>query len=332
MSPASYAPADTPPHALVRGIEPGVCTVCHHLVREGGRDPVHSLPGVCERCAGVTEPGSTLCGSCLVALAEARAAAQLERLAAFKPPPPAVPGSDWDLPDNPRSRSEPDMSPEAVAARAERKRLHAEAVAYVADYHGTWGLPLDIRANPKWGTKYLRLSEAQVDALIRGRDRDREREAAAADDPRQLAARAFLVAQSMYRAGFEADMVTRARAGVRLSEGQLAAVERWQARESSPIVEGMYRTATGDIFKVQRAVHGSRQLYAKHLIVSEGQSRGEFEYEPGALGKLSATDRMTVEEAAEFGKLYGWCCVCGRQLTDEQSIAAGIGPVCASRV
>lgn len=98
-----------------------------------------------------------------------------------------------------------------------------------------------------------------------------------------------------------------------------------------PVTEdGMYRMADGTIAKVQIAVNGSGNLYAKRLIVSD--DHGSFEYEPGLIRKLSADDRMTVEQAAEFGKLYGWCCVCGRTLTDEKSIAAGIGPVCGGRI
>jgi hypothetical protein len=48
--------------------------------------------------------------------------------------------------------------------------------------------------------------------------------------------------------------------------------------------------------------------------------------------KLTSADRMTLEDAKEFGALYGTCCVCGRLLTNEVSIEAGIGPVCGKRV
>lgn len=92
-----------------------------------------------------------------------------------------------------------------------------------------------------------------------------------------------------------------------------------------PLVgEGMYRV-NGVIYKVQRAVHGSGHLYAKRL---EGE---RFEYAPGALNSLSPEDKMTLEECKEYGALYGVCCVCGRTLTNEQSIADGIGPICAGK-
>jgi hypothetical protein len=47
--------------------------------------------------------------------------------------------------------------------------------------------------------------------------------------------------------------------------------------------------------------------------------------------KLSDETLMTLEDAKEFGRLYGMCCQCGATLTDEKSIEAGIGPVCAGK-
>ncbi len=92
--------------------------------------------------------------------------------------------------------------------------------------------------------------------------------------------------------------------------------------------EGIYRMDE-DIYKVQVAHHGSGHLYAKRLVHAEG--RGHFMREPGALGKLWPHHMLTISEAAQFGRLYGFCVKCGRILTDEGSIAAGIGPVCANK-
>lgn len=36
-----------------------------------------------------------------------------------------------------------------------------------------------------------------------------------------------------------------------------------------------------------------------------------------------------LEAAKAFGREYGRCCVCNRELSDPDSIAAGIGPICA---
>ena len=98
----------------------------------------------------------------------------------------------------------------------------------------------------------------------------------------------------------------------------------------SQLEAGMY-LKDGAIYKVQRAVHGSGNMYAK-LLVNHGVGvKATFEYAQGAVRKLTAADRMSLEQAKEFGAIYGVCCVCGATLTDEVSIEAGIGPVCAKR-
>lgn len=108
---------------------------------------------------------------------------------------------------------------------------------------------------------------------------------------------------------------------------------------TATVTEGMYRDpATGDIFKVQAAVHGSGQLYAKKLVaLEEPRVKGkktyshEFAYVAGLIGRIRPEWKMSKEEAQEWGRLYGSCCKCGAVLTDEQSIANGIGPVCGGR-
>jgi len=95
------------------------------------------------------------------------------------------------------------------------------------------------------------------------------------------------------------------------------------------LTHGMYRK-DGTIFKVQIAVHGSGRLYAKRLVLNS-DGGVHFEYAAGAVRMLTIQDRMSIEDAKAFGVLYGTCCVCGRTLTDEVSIANGIGPVCAKR-
>ena len=115
-------------------------------------------------------------------------------------------------------------------------------------------------------------------------------------------------------------------------EAHLLALPCKQAERKAPaaapaaeVTEGIYRTAAGKVFKVQKAVHGSGKLYAKELI------DGSFVYAPGAIRKLRVEDKMTLAEAQEYGRLYGVCIVCGRTLTDESSIEAGIGPTCVKK-
>lgn len=95
--------------------------------------------------------------------------------------------------------------------------------------------------------------------------------------------------------------------------------------------EGMHKFG-GVIFKVQRALHGSGRMYAKALVEDSGSDSGwTFTYAPGAIKNLSSATKLSLAEAKAFGALYGTCCACGRTLTNEDSIAAGIGPICAGK-
>lgn len=104
---------------------------------------------------------------------------------------------------------------------------------------------------------------------------------------------------------------------------------------SAEITEGMYRNPeTGEIFKVQRAVHGSGHLYAKRLWVEKdeetGETYAEFVMARGVIFKLRPEWKMTFEDAKAFGALYGVCCSCSLDLTNEDSIFNGYGRKCAS--
>jgi hypothetical protein len=108
--------------------------------------------------------------------------------------------------------------------------------------------------------------------------------------------------------------------------------------------DGIYQTADGTIYKVQIAKQGSGNLYAKRLVITpnacggcercdgEGTcAKGTFQYAAGAIHTLRADERMSEADARAFGALYGICCACGADLTDERSIAAGIGPICGAK-
>jgi hypothetical protein len=99
------------------------------------------------------------------------------------------------------------------------------------------------------------------------------------------------------------------------------------------ITEGMWYLGDA-IIKVQVAVHGSGRLYTKELIQAQGAGDWYFEMLRGGIAQLRRSPdarKMTIEEAMQFGKLYGVCCRCGRTLTDENSIENGIGPICAGK-
>ena len=106
-------------------------------------------------------------------------------------------------------------------------------------------------------------------------------------------------------------------------------IERPRVERAEPITEGWY-DLHGSIIKVQQAKYGSGRLYAKRLVEDDGGWR--WRYESGLVNDLDDADRLSVEQAQKYGRLYGICVVCGRVLTDETSIERGIGPVCSRRL
>ena len=115
--------------------------------------------------------------------------------------------------------------------------------------------------------------------------------------------------------------------GVLLKEPKKA-----QAQTVVKVTESGVYLFDGKVYKVQKAVHGSGNLYAKVLVPPVGEdAKGRFVYAPGAVKNLTPDMKMTLEQAKEFGALYGVCCNCGKTLTDEKSIEASIGPVCAKK-
>lgn len=103
----------------------------------------------------------------------------------------------------------------------------------------------------------------------------------------------------------------------------LALPKKAAPSSGDPVTEPGLYMRDGMVYKVQQSKIG--RLYAKALV---GTS---FTYEVGAIARLRGSDLMSKEDAAAYGRTTGVCCVCGRLLTDEGSVAAGIGPVCAAR-
>jgi hypothetical protein len=122
----------------------------------------------------------------------------------------------------------------------------------------------------------------------------------------------------------------------RLSEKQLVAVERNMNRPArvenlNPVTEvGMYRDDAGVIFRVKASRQGN--LYAMRFVPDAPVKSERFVYAQGVVRSLRADQRMTVEQAQLVGVQFGICCVCGAELTATESVANGIGPVCAKRV
>lgn len=114
----------------------------------------------------------------------------------------------------------------------------------------------------------------------------------------------------------------------------LLAIFHGEVEQPKPVVEAGFYLFEGDVIKVQRAVHGSGNLYAKRLIIDKigAEGAGHFEYEAGLIRRMAGAPKLTAEWAAEHGRLYGMCMICGATLTDETSIERGIGPVCFGKL
>lgn len=65
--------------------------------------------------------------------------------------------------------------------------------------------------------------------------------------------------------------------------------------------------------------------------VQRGRFFASTAAKPGTLHTLERIAVNPRQEAVEYGKKYGICGCCGRELSDPVSVAMGIGPVCAER-
>jgi len=101
--------------------------------------------------------------------------------------------------------------------------------------------------------------------------------------------------------------------------------EMYAANEDVEV--GLYRV-DGVAYKVKRAVYGSGFLYA---CPWDEEAKCFGQKEAGAIRKIRVSHRMTAKEAGPYGLAMGACAHCGRDLTDENSIALGLGPVCAGK-
>lgn len=111
--------------------------------------------------------------------------------------------------------------------------------------------------------------------------------------------------------------------------------KRSAAEPAAEIPAGAYRVDG----RVIRVYHGqqSGKMLASELIDATAHSRDEAWNYLGLATRFVPADahRMTVEECevvAGSGQAdHGWCCVCGRDLDDPNSVRRGIGPICRAK-
>ena len=117
----------------------------------------------------------------------------------------------------------------------------------------------------------------------------------------------------------------------------LIEIKRSMPKKAVMLTEGMYKK-DGELYKVAttrtsgQLVGYKWNLFATPEPTKRGLKYGEFEYLGKAiLNKLSPNDKLSIEEAKAIGVEFHYCCVCGIELTNQDSIDAGIGPICASK-
>jgi hypothetical protein len=129
----------------------------------------------------------------------------------------------------------------------------------------------------------------------------------------------------------------------RLSDRQVAAADRIIARNQQagpvePVGPGVYETPDGNVYVVKRT-QDKQRIYAKRMVEIGGERLTEadtvvkidFEYAAGAIRDIRPEHRMPLTRAEELQLMvrYGKCICCGRHLKAADSVARGIGPVCA---
>jgi hypothetical protein len=77
----------------------------------------------------------------------------------------------------------------------------------------------------------------------------------------------------------------------------------------------------GVVYSVRKSPESGR-LHAYQFV------NGKWQY-VRMVAQIKASERLTLEQAKQFGAMTGVCVHCGRTLTDPKSVTAGIGPVCA---
>lgn len=89
---------------------------------------------------------------------------------------------------------------------------------------------------------------------------------------------------------------------------------------------GFYQL-NGEIYNVKKS-RSTGFLYAMHI--TDDAPKGVRA--PGVVKQLTVEMKLTEQLAAQYGIRTGRCCICGKELTKQESIDRGIGPICYGRM
>jgi hypothetical protein len=113
-------------------------------------------------------------------------------------------------------------------------------------------------------------------------------------------------------------------------------IARATTLDISRIPAGTFALGSGEIIEVSKP--SKRSSWHGWIFVKSGTGEKLGNQKPGATyrGKVTEGLQEILEDpmaaAVRYGKLTGTCSICGRQLTDEDSVDRGIGPVCLKKV
>jgi hypothetical protein len=95
----------------------------------------------------------------------------------------------------------------------------------------------------------------------------------------------------------------------------------------------------GDVHVVEGG--SGQDAYVRYYRVHEAQGSGNlyacqwdgqrFDYAKGAIKLLNPGNKITAEQAAEFGHMFERCCFCSHEIDTPESTLVGYGPVCAKK-
>lgn len=209
----------------------------------------------------------------------------------------------------------------AIAREQARARADVRSAQAIADWAAQF--PAEhawINANPGFDfavamaadlAKYGSLTPNKTAAIQRCMARDVERAAARAAEQAQQAARTAPVEAARLEAAFAAAMAS----GLKRPRITLTGFGFSLARASSANAGAIY-------------VKAGETYLGK---VRGGQFTPSRECAPAQQAEVAAVLADPMGAAESYGRLTGNCCICSRLLTDPESVARGIGPVCARR-
>jgi hypothetical protein len=159
--------------------------------------------------------------------------------------------------------------------------------------------------------KFGHLTERQMQTVQRLTVQDAERQAVRATEQAARAETAPVVSVEAIEVAFN----NAKQAGVKFPKLRLDTFVFSPASENSKNAGAIYIKSKGDGVYLGKVMGG--RLFTSRDCTTEASER------------ITAVASDPKQAAVAYGMKFGACSVCGRQLTDSDSVARGIGPICA---